>query len=60
MGGRGIAWVGRQPGYGAVGITDAGRVAWTPLAHDLLGLDPQAGGPPPDPHVLTGVSGTAA
>ena len=40
MGEPGIAWVGRQPGFGAVGITADDRVVWTPLAHDLLDLDP--------------------
>jgi thiamine biosynthesis lipoprotein len=42
MGVAGIAWVGRQPGHGAVGITEDDRVIWTPLAHDLLVLDPEA------------------
>ena len=42
MGEAGIAWAGRQPGYGAVGITLDDRVVWTPLAHDLLDLDPEA------------------
>jgi thiamine biosynthesis lipoprotein len=42
MGEAGIAWVGRQPGHGAVGITNDDRVVWTPLAHDLLALDPDA------------------
>jgi thiamine biosynthesis lipoprotein len=46
MGEAGIAWVGRQPGHGAVGITESDRVVWTPLAHDLLELDPDAA---PDP-----------
>jgi thiamine biosynthesis lipoprotein len=42
MGERGIAWVGRQPGFGAMGITAADRVVWTPLVHDLLDLDDAA------------------
>ncbi|HYO41600.1 MAG TPA: hypothetical protein VES19_00235 [Candidatus Limnocylindrales bacterium] len=45
MGESGIAWVGRQPGFGALGITLDDRLVWTPLAHDLLDLDPAA---PPD------------
>jgi thiamine biosynthesis lipoprotein len=45
MGEAGIAWVGRQPGHGAVGITAGDRVIWTPLAHDLLDL---GGDVPPD------------
>jgi thiamine biosynthesis lipoprotein len=40
MGEAGIAWVGRQPGFGAVGITDDDRVVWTSLAHDLLTMEP--------------------
>jgi FAD:protein FMN transferase len=40
MGERGVAWVGRQDGHGAVGITDADRMIWTPLAHDLLERGP--------------------
>ncbi len=42
MGEAGIAWVGRQPGCGAVGITLDDRVTWTPLAHDLLDPEPGA------------------
>jgi hypothetical protein len=34
--------VGRQPGFGAMGITAADRVVWTPLVHDLLDLDDAA------------------
>jgi hypothetical protein len=36
MGEAGIAWVGRQDGFGALGITDDGRVVWTPLVDALL------------------------
>jgi FAD:protein FMN transferase len=39
MGERGIDWVARQRGFGAVGITADDRLVWTPLAHDLLDLD---------------------
>jgi FAD:protein FMN transferase len=42
MGEEGIGWVARQPGFGAVGITAADRVTWTPLAHELLDLGPGA------------------
>ena len=41
MGDRGIAWVGGRPGFGAVGITAADRLVWTPLGHELLDLDPE-------------------
>ena len=36
MGERGLAWVARQPGYGGLAITRAGRMAWTPLVDELL------------------------
>jgi FAD:protein FMN transferase len=36
MGEQGIAWVAAQPGYGALGITLADRVVWTPLVEELL------------------------
>jgi FAD:protein FMN transferase len=36
MGERGIAWVGAQPGFGALGITAGDRVVWTDLVEDLL------------------------
>jgi thiamine biosynthesis lipoprotein len=36
MGEPGIAWVGREPGFGALGITAAGRVTWTDLVDRLL------------------------
>jgi thiamine biosynthesis lipoprotein len=35
MGESGIAWVGRQPGFGALGITADDRVRWTPLVDEL-------------------------
>lgn len=38
MGEAGIAWVGSQEGYGALGITEDDRVVTTPLAHALLDL----------------------
>jgi FAD:protein FMN transferase len=36
MGEAGIGWVARQQGFGALGITDAGRTVWTPLVDELL------------------------
>jgi FAD:protein FMN transferase len=36
MGERGIAWVARQEGFGALGITSRDQVVWTPLLDDLL------------------------
>jgi thiamine biosynthesis lipoprotein len=36
MGEAGIAWVGREPGFGALGITDAGQVTWTDVVDRLL------------------------
>lgn len=36
MGEPGIAWVGRQPGFGALAITAADRVVWTDLVDGLL------------------------
>jgi thiamine biosynthesis lipoprotein len=36
MGAPGIAWVARQPGYGAFAITPDDRVVWTPMVHGLL------------------------
>jgi thiamine biosynthesis lipoprotein len=39
MGEAGIGWVARQPGFGALGITDAGRTVWTPLVDRLLAPD---------------------
>jgi FAD:protein FMN transferase len=36
MGERGIEWVSRQPGFGALGITTDDRVVTTALAHELL------------------------
>ena len=35
MGERGIEWVGRQPGFGALGITRDDRAVWTPLIESL-------------------------
>lgn len=35
MGERGIDWVARQPGYGALGITLDDRVVWSPLVESL-------------------------
>ncbi len=50
MGERGIAWVGRQPGFGALGITADDRVIWTDLVDALLdrGAAGLAAGPSPD------------
>jgi thiamine biosynthesis lipoprotein len=39
MGEAGIAWVAGQSGFGGVGVTAAGRLVWTPLAHDILARD---------------------
>ena len=39
MGEAGIAWVARQPGFGALAITDRDRVVWTPLVDALLRHD---------------------
>lgn len=39
MGEPGIAWVGRQPGFGALAITAADRVVWTDLVGGLLDHD---------------------
>ena len=39
MGEDGLAWVAAQPGFGAVGITTADRLVWTPLAGVMLDLD---------------------
>jgi len=36
MGESGIAWAGREPGFGALGITAAGQVTWTDLVARLL------------------------
>jgi thiamine biosynthesis lipoprotein len=36
MGERGIAWVARQPGFGALGISADDRVVWSPLIDELL------------------------
>ena len=36
MGERGVAWVARQPGFGALGITADDRVVWSPLMDELL------------------------
>ena len=36
MGERGLAWIARQPGYGGLAITRAGRMAWTPMVDELL------------------------
>jgi hypothetical protein len=52
MGEKGIAWVANQPGYGALGITLADRVVWTPLVEELL-VSPHDD---PDP-LLTPLSG---
>jgi len=41
MGERGIEWVARQPGFGALGITRDNRVVWTPLV-DALRVAPAA------------------
>ncbi len=69
MGEPGIAWVARQDGYGALGITEDDRVVWTPLAEELrAALDapdapaaPDADAPAapdaPDAPVLTALSG---
>jgi thiamine biosynthesis lipoprotein len=35
MGERGVAWIARQEGYGALGITRDDRVVWTPLVDEL-------------------------
>lgn len=35
MGEAGVAWVARQPGFGALGITADDRVVWSPLAEEL-------------------------
>ncbi len=35
MGEEGAAWIARQPGYGALAVTLARRVVWTPLAWEL-------------------------
>ena len=36
MGEPGIAWVDRQPGFGALAITRDDRVVWTPVVDELL------------------------
>lgn len=36
MGESGLAWVARQPGYGALGITTSDRIVWTPFVAPLL------------------------
>ena len=36
MGEAGVAWVARQPGFGALGITADDRVVWSPLVEGLL------------------------
>lgn len=36
MGEAGTAWVARQPGMGALAVTERGRVIWTPLVGELL------------------------
>jgi FAD:protein FMN transferase len=36
MGERGVAWVARQRGFGALGITSDDRVTWSPLIDELL------------------------
>ncbi len=35
MGEAGVAWVARQPGYGALGVTSDGRITWSPLVDEL-------------------------
>jgi len=35
MGEAGVAWVARQPGFGALGITADDRVMWSPLVEEL-------------------------
>jgi thiamine biosynthesis lipoprotein len=42
MGEQGLAWVGRQPGFGALAITADSRVVWTELV-DALRAAPAAG-----------------
>ena len=49
MGERGIAWVARQEGFGAVGITTDDRVVTTPLADRLLADAPAVGLPTAEP-----------
>lgn len=50
MGEPGIAWVARQEGFGALGITAADRMTWTPMVDALL-VAPARRRPPgaPDP-----------
>ncbi len=61
MGERGIPWVGRQPGFGALGITSDDRVVWTPLVDELRIPDPTVGtgtrGRPTAGSALTSLSG---
>ncbi len=47
MGEPGIAWVGRQRGYGALGITNEDRLVWTAMLDRLL--VPAEPAPPVDP-----------
>lgn len=54
MGRRGIAWVARQEGYGALGITDDDRVVWTELVETLM----IPNGPGRRAQPLTTLSGT--
>ena len=42
MGEAGIAWVGRQPGHGALAVTSDGRVVWTDVVEDLLATSIEA------------------
>jgi hypothetical protein len=38
MGERGVAWVARQPGFGALGISAEGEVTWSPLVDELIAV----------------------
>jgi thiamine biosynthesis lipoprotein len=40
MGEPGLAWVARQAGFGAVWVTAADRLVWTPVADGLLDREP--------------------
>ncbi len=44
MGEAGIAWVGRQAGYGALAVTSDARVVWTDLVDPLLAASSGAAG----------------
>lgn len=55
MGEDGIAWVARQDGFGALGITSEGRLVWTPLVDTLLASTGEDAGVADEP--LTSLSG---